>query len=126
MRCAAIAALARVGLGDEFFTPTARLSAPERARVLIAAAYATGAQVLLLDEPSAGGSAQDRELLVSLVRSLRDEGLAVLLVEHDLRLVRAVADSIVVLDAGTVVAQGPPEAVAADPRVRAIYLGGRT
>jgi branched-chain amino acid transport system permease protein len=85
---------------------------------------ATDADILLLDEPAAGLSAQERRDFARLVRFLRDAlGKTVLLVEHDLGLVWRVADRITVLDAGQIVAQGPPAAIAADPRVRALFTG---
>lgn len=85
---------------------------------------ATDADILLLDEPAAGLSPQERRDFGKLVRFLRDDlGKTVLLVEHDLGLVWRVADRITVLDAGLVVAEGPPEEIAADPRVRALFTG---
>ena len=89
----------------------------------VAAALATRPRVLLLDEPSAGASLADVRRLDALLGSLRERGVAVLLVEHNLRLVRAVADRVIVMAAGAVIAAGSPQAVAADPEVRAAYLG---
>jgi branched-chain amino acid transport system permease protein len=86
---------------------------------------ATDADILLLDEPAAGLSPQERRDFGRLIRFLRDElGKTVLLVEHDLGLVWRVADWITVLDAGVIVAEGKPDAIAADPRVRALFTGG--
>jgi ABC-type branched-subunit amino acid transport system ATPase component len=68
---------------------------------------------------------EGRERVAEVLRRLRADGLALLLVEHDLALVRAVADRVLVLDAGRAIAQGAPEDVLADPRVRAAYLGRR-
>jgi branched-chain amino acid transport system permease protein len=85
---------------------------------------ATNADILLLDEPAAGLSPQERREFGQLIRFLRDEGKTVLLVEHDLGLVWRVADRISVLDAGLIVAEGPPDAIAHDPRVRALFTGG--
>lgn len=89
------------------------LPVSDQRALMLASAYATGAQVLLVDEPSAGASASDAARLGELLRSLRDEGLGVLVVEHNLGLVRRLADRVIVLDAGHVVADGPPGAVAA-------------
>jgi branched-chain amino acid transport system permease protein len=120
------ATLERFGLGDRADTRASELSGAEQRLLMIAAAYATGAPVLLLDEPSAGASAPEVERLAAVLGSLREEGLAVLAVEHNLRLVRAVADRVVALDAGRVVASGSPEQVGAEPAVRAAYLGAHT
>jgi branched-chain amino acid transport system permease protein len=99
------------------------LSAPERRLLGVASALATEPDALLLDELSAGSGADSLAGLGALVRELRDGGLAILLVEHNLRLVRAVADDVLVLDAGRTIARGSPEAVARDPVVRQAYLG---
>ena len=82
--------------------------------------------ILLLDEPAAGLSAEERRDFATLLRFLRDAlGKTVVLVEHDLHLVWRVADRITVLDAGVVVAEGPPEAIVDDRRVRALFTGSR-
>ena len=99
------------------------LPVTDQRALMIACAYATGASVLLVDEPTAGASVAEAERIVTLLRSLRDEGLALLVVEHNLGVVRRLADRVVVLDAGSVIADGAPDAVAADERVRAAYLG---
>jgi ABC-type branched-subunit amino acid transport system ATPase component len=90
---------------------------------MIASALATRPQALLLDEPAAGASAQELDSFAAILRRVRDEGLGILLVEHNLRLVRAVADRATVLEAGLVIARGTPEEVGRDPAVRAAYLG---
>ena len=120
------AVLARFGLDGRADTRASELAGADRRLLMIAAAYATGAGALLLDEPSAGATHADVDRLAGVLRSLRDEGLAVLVVEHNLRLVRDVADRAVALDAGRVIAEGTPEQVGADPAVRAAYLGGHT
>lgn len=103
--------------------PAALLGAFEQRVLMLATAYASAPSVLLLDEPSAGASTADLDRLARLVDSLREEGLGILLVEHNLRLVRRVADSVVVLAAGEPVASGTVDAVAQDPAVREAYLG---
>jgi branched-chain amino acid transport system permease protein len=97
------AALAAVGLDAEASRPAAELTGSARKRLMIAAALATDPAVLLLDEPSAGSSAREVDELATLLRRLRDEGLAILLVEHNLALVRAVATEVVELAEGRVV-----------------------
>jgi ABC-type branched-subunit amino acid transport system ATPase component len=89
----------------------------------VARAVATGAAVLALDEPAAGLTAPEREELIGLLRRLADGGRAVLVVEHDLRLVAATADVVTVIDEGVVVARGTPAAVVDDEAVRRVYLG---
>jgi ABC-type branched-subunit amino acid transport system ATPase component len=79
--------------------------------------------VLLLDEPAAGMTADERVTLRHVLRRLAGNGVAVLLVEHDMRLVNDVADRVTVLDAGRVIASGRPDEVRADPAVRLAYLG---
>ena len=90
---------------------------------MLAAAYATGAPVLLVDEPTAGAAPAEAARIVDLLAGLRADGLALLVVEHNLQVVRSLADRVVVLDAGRVIADGSPDEVAGDERVRAAYLG---
>ena len=90
---------------------------------MLAMAYATGARAVLADEPSAGCGAGEVAELAAVLRRLRERGCAVLLVEHDLALVRQVADEVTVLDAGRVIARGAPAATLDDPAVRRAYLG---
>jgi ABC-type branched-subunit amino acid transport system ATPase component len=103
--------------------PAGELPVSDQRALMLAAAYATGASVLLVDEPTAGASVAEAARISDLLRSLRAEGLALLVVEHNLGVVRSLANRIVVLDAGRVIANGPPDAVAADEAVRAAYLG---
>jgi branched-chain amino acid transport system permease protein len=104
-------------------TPAGELPVSDQRALMLASAYATGASVLLVDEPTAGASATESGRMTDLLRSLRDEGLGLLVVEHNLGVVRRLADRIIVLDAGRVIADGSPDEIAADERVRAAYLG---
>jgi branched-chain amino acid transport system ATP-binding protein len=100
------------------------LSTGYRKRVEIARALAARPKLLLLDEPMAGVSTEEADRIAAMIGALRnDAGLSVLLVEHNLRLVMSLADRVVVLDRGTVVAEGPPDAIRSDAAVRAAYLG---
>jgi ABC-type branched-subunit amino acid transport system ATPase component len=101
----------------------AELTVGEQRLLQIARALGTGASVLLLDEPAAGMSAEERTTLRHVLRRLAGNGIGVLLVEHDMRLVNAVADRLTVLDGGRVIASGRPDEVRADPAVRRAYLG---
>jgi branched-chain amino acid transport system ATP-binding protein len=95
----------------------------DRRLVEIARALATRPRVLLLDEPAAGLMRSDKTALSKLIRSIADFSIAVILVEHDMALVMETSDCIVVLDAGSVIAIGPPAQVRRDPNVQRAYLG---
>jgi ABC-type branched-subunit amino acid transport system ATPase component/ABC-type branched-subunit amino acid transport system permease subunit len=122
-RAAARAALSDVGLTWAADARAGELAGPEQRLLAVAAALATRPRAVLLDEPSAGASLADVRRLDALLADLRERGVAVLLVEHNLRLVRAVADRVIVMAAGAVIAAGSPQAVSADPDVRTAYLG---
>ena len=98
----------------------------DRRLVEIARALASRPLVLLLDEPAAGLDPVDTARLGETLRRIARSGITVVLVEHDMSLVMGISDHVVVLDAGRKIAEGPPEAVRADPAVRAAYLGAGT
>lgn len=120
---AALGALALVGLERDADTPTTGLTTSQRRLVALAAALAAEPQVLLVDELAAGAGADELETLALAVGRIRERGVAVLVVEHNLRLVRRVADRVLVLGAGRVVAQGSVAEVAASGVVQEAYLG---
>lgn len=124
IRESALAWLKAVGLDAAADRPVGSLSFGQRRMVELARALATDPALLLLDEPASGLNTRETEGLASLIRSIRDRGVTVLLVEHDMSLVMDVADSIVVLHFGVPIAEGTPAAIRNDPRVVAVYLGG--
>jgi branched-chain amino acid transport system ATP-binding protein len=115
-------ALDRVGLGERADVLAASLSHGEQRQLEIAMAIATRPRMLLLDEPMAGMGPDESARLVAMLRELRRE-VAILLVEHDMEAVFALADRITVLVYGRVIASGTPEAIRANAEVRRAYLG---
>ena len=120
---AALEALALVGLSAVADLPTLELTSSQQRLVALAAALATEPQVLLVDELAAGAGADELEIVAEAIDRIRDRGIAVLVVEHNLRLVRRVADRVLALGAGTVVAEGSIAEVAASGVVQQAYLG---
>lgn len=118
-----LALLERVGLADFANDLASNLPYGAQRRLEIARALATEPQLLLLDEPAAGMNPQEGRELEQLVRSLQQEGLTLLLIEHDMRLVMRLADHIWVIDYGRLIADGSPEAIRNNPAVIRAYLG---
>jgi branched-chain amino acid transport system permease protein len=122
-RTAAQNTLELVGLAALRDVRAEELSGSAQRRLMIAAALATGPRVVLLDEPAAGAGREEVTALADLIGTLRESGLAILLVEHNLRLVRGVADRVTVLAAGRLIATGPPDEVVAEEAVLRSYVG---
>jgi branched-chain amino acid transport system permease protein len=116
--------LARVGLADLAWTEAGALALGQQRILEIARALAADPQVLLLDEPAAGLRHKEKEALAALLTALKADGIGILLVEHDMDFVMGLADRIVVLDYGEILAEGPPAEIQANPRVLEAYLGG--
>jgi branched-chain amino acid transport system ATP-binding protein len=117
--------LAFLGMEDTGEVIAKNLPFGDERKLEIAIALACKPDLLLLDEPAAGMSPSESTELVQTMYALRDKGITILIVEHNMRVVMEICDRIAVLNFGQKVAEGPPEAIANDPEVISIYLGER-
>jgi branched-chain amino acid transport system permease protein len=123
-RAEAMRQLERVGLGEKFGDLAGNLPLGQQRLLEVARALATDPVLVILDEPAAGLRAMEKKTLSDLLRSLRKDGMTIVLVEHDMDFVMNLVDHIVVMDFGAKLAEGLPSEIRADARVQEAYLGG--
>jgi len=112
-----------VGIEDQAYNYARNLPYGHQRRLEIARALATNPSLLLLDEPAAGANPQEKRQLMELVERVRGQGITILLIEHDMKVVMGISDRILVLDYGERIAEGKPQEVRTNPRVIEAYLG---
>jgi branched-chain amino acid transport system permease protein len=120
----ALQQLKRVGLGEKAAELAGNLPLGQQRLLEVARALAADPVVVILDEPAAGLRSLEKQILSQLLRTLRNEGMTIVLVEHDMEFVMNLVDRIVVMDFGSKLAEGIPADIRAEPRVQEAYLGG--
>jgi branched-chain amino acid transport system permease protein len=120
----ALQQLKRVGLGEKAAELAGTLPLGQQRLLEVARALAADPIMVILDEPAAGLRSLEKQILSQLLRTLRDEGMTIVLVEHDMEFVMNLVDRIVVMDFGSKLAEGIPADIRAEPRVQEAYLGG--
>ena len=124
-RESAMAILERVGMVNRANDLAVNLTLPEKKRLEVAMSLATEPKVLMLDESMAGLTPTEAAEASQMIRSLRDEGLALIVVEHVMEAIMPIADRVIVLESGTKIAEGSPAEIVSNPRVISAYLGDK-
>ena len=124
IRKRAVEMLEEVGLADRANTVAAQLSRGDKRRLELAMCHVQEPKLLLLDEPTAGMSRIDTNNTIDLLRQIGEQGITMVVIEHDMHVVFSLADRITVLAQGGVIAEDEPEAIRGDPKVEEAYLGG--
>ena len=116
-------ALVDVGLGDQLYNDASSLSRGDKRRLELAMGLAQKPRLLLLDEPTAGMARHDTNKTIDLLKRIKAQGMTKVIIEHDMHVVFSLADRITVLAGGRIIAQGSPDEVKGNPKVREAYLG---
>lgn len=120
----AINILKEIGMYNKLNEYANNLPYGDQRKLEIARAIATGAKIILLDEPAAGMNPQESQELLRFIRKLQEKGFTIIMIEHDMSVVMNISDRIYVIDYGKCIANGKPEEIAKNPKVISAYLGG--